>query len=88
MSDYPEHDKLTKVRDSSQLIGEFLDWAGQQGMSLCTCEESEYRRERDAYIPVRKRIEDLLAEFYEINLTKLEHEKQAMLDALRKAQAK
>ena len=26
MSDHPEHDKLTLVRDKSQTIGEFLEW--------------------------------------------------------------
>lgn len=26
MSDYPEHDKLSKISDQSQAIGEFLNW--------------------------------------------------------------
>lgn len=28
MSEYPEHDKLTKVQDQTQAIGEFLEWVG------------------------------------------------------------
>ena len=85
MSDYPEHDKLTAIKEKSQFIGEFLEWANCQGMTLCTTEESEYRRERDAYIPVHKNIEKLLAEFFEVDLMKLEKEKQKMLARIRAA---
>jgi hypothetical protein len=34
MTDYPEHDKLTKVNDQTQAIGEFLTWASNQGYWL------------------------------------------------------
>jgi hypothetical protein len=34
MSDYPEHDKLTKVSDESQSIGAFLEWLSTQGINL------------------------------------------------------
>lgn len=33
---YPEHEKLAKVKDRSQAIGEFLDWLmNEQGAFLC-----------------------------------------------------
>jgi len=35
MSKYPEHDKLTEVREQSQAIGEFLEWLEGQGVKLC-----------------------------------------------------
>ena len=31
---YPEHDKLSAVNDKSQIIGEFLDWASNQGWQM------------------------------------------------------
>lgn len=34
MSDYPEHDKLSKIKDRSQAIGEFLEWLSGQGVNL------------------------------------------------------
>jgi hypothetical protein len=37
---YPEHDKLTKAVDESQVIGEFLDFGLQdQGLVLCHFQE-------------------------------------------------
>lgn len=35
MSEYPEHDKLQKVKDKSQAIGEFLEKMDEQGLILC-----------------------------------------------------
>lgn len=39
MSEYPEHDKLTKVSDVSQAQGELLDWLMGQGVHLMRWEE-------------------------------------------------
>lgn len=27
MSEYPEHAKLERIKEASQLVGEFIDWA-------------------------------------------------------------
>jgi len=79
MSDYPEHEKLTKVADKSQAIGEFLEWcSAEKGISLANY--SDYR-EDGMPVPFRP----LLAEFFEIDENVLEQEKRAMLDAMRKA---
>lgn len=34
-SEYPEHEKLAKISDKSQAIGEFLSWLSQQGFYIC-----------------------------------------------------
>lgn len=34
MSDYPEHDRLSTVKDQSQAIGEFLEWLAGEGIHL------------------------------------------------------
>lgn len=79
MSEYPEHDKLTKVKDQSQLIGEFLDWLGTQGIHLASYpyDDSEHLWE------LFQTREELLAQRFDINLVKLENEKRQMLEEIR-----
>ena len=81
MSEYPEHDKLTAIQAQSQKIGEFLEWLqcdkhvrllGEYGSK--TTEEGE-----PVYVPIRQSKQQLLAEFFEIDLAKLEEEKRQML---------
>lgn len=45
---YPEHAKKAKVRDRAQGIGEFLEWAGEQGWSLM--EWKEFEDEEDCWL--------------------------------------
>ena len=45
-------------------------------------EMSEY--DETVWMPIHKRIEQLLAEYFDIDLDKLELEKRAMLDELRR----
>ena len=75
----PESEKLLAIKDKSQIIGEFLDWLrSEQEVTLCTLDESE-----DQFYPVFVSIEDLLAEYFGIDLQKVEQEKVALLEALR-----
>lgn len=45
MSEYPEHDKLTKVSEKTQAIGDFLEWIGAERsarlMVWCEWDEQE-----------------------------------------------
>jgi hypothetical protein len=82
---FPEHDKLSKIRDESQVIGEFLEWLyDEKEVILCKVRGDEYADTYGLHSPVNLNTQDLLADFFEIDLTKLEQEKQQMLDALRK----
>jgi hypothetical protein len=81
MSEYPEHDKLHAVKDQSQAIGSFLDWLQNERKPRTVLAIHEW----DEWVPTNERIEALLAEYFEIDLKKLEEEKRAMLDELRKA---
>jgi hypothetical protein len=80
MKTYPEHDKLAKVKDRSQAIGEFLDTGGYElgewtgGNRYCD----------DEFTPVRKPINTILARYFGIDEDKLEEEKLQMLEELRK----
>lgn len=78
----PEHDKLSTVKDFSQAIGEFLDWASEKGMMLC--ERSGERMDYyDDLMPVRKNTTQILADYFEIDLDTLEEEKLAILEEIR-----
>lgn len=79
----PEHDKLRKVATESQSCGAFLDWlTGERGLILC--EMCEMESENDRFYPAQVRIQSLLAEYFEIDERKLEDEKLAMLEAIRR----
>jgi hypothetical protein len=80
MTDYPEHDKLLKVRAKSQTCGEFLEWL-QGKYSLCTFDE---RRFGGTWWPVTIDIPRLLADYFEIDLDKVDAEKKEMLVKLQK----
>lgn len=66
---YPEHAKLHAVKDKSQACGEFLRWLVE--------EKREF--EQTGFTG----LQDLLAEFFEIDQNRLEREKQQMLEELR-----
>lgn len=75
----PECDKMRAARDTSQAIGSFLDWLEHEtDMVVCYFEDS-----RDEYLPVRKTIKQLLADYFEIDLNKVEEEKRALLELQR-----
>jgi len=76
---YPEHAKLEKITSKSQSIGEFLEWCNTKGMSL-----HEYPEDHPHAVQTRRSTQDLLAEFFEIDLKKLEKEKKKMIESLRK----
>lgn len=73
----PEHEKLKAIQPKSQAIGEFLEWAGEQGMALASY--GDERGDRETLFHVSRSKENLLAEFFEIDLKKLEAEKEAIL---------
>jgi hypothetical protein len=70
---------MRAVHEESNRIGEFLDWLNTQGIFL-----AEYECQRDPpLIRHRERYEPLLARFYNIDLNKVEDERQAILEAMR-----
>lgn len=90
-----ECDRMLAVKEKSQAIGEFLEWLEQKGVRLM--EEVELEEEievgplsrplrktikRPHMIPMRCSLERALAEFFAIDLDKVEQEKRAMLAEL------
>lgn len=85
----PELDKLGKVAPTSQKIGEFVDWLrAEKGILLANwptgAERNMYGEKMDYLAPVNIPIERLLAEFFGIDLNKVEEERRGVLDYLRK----
>lgn len=78
MSDWPEHDKLHRVAEESHAIGYFIEMMGMQGLTIC-----EYNPRSETYSPTSMNIHQMLAAHFNIDLVKLEDEKQQMLEQLR-----
>lgn len=81
MSNYPEHEKLKALQGANQIVGNFIEWLGEAGYVI-----AKYDDIGDLWSANRS-IDRLLAEHFEIDLDKLEEEKVAMLEEIRKANA-
>lgn len=76
IEDYLEHKKLEIVSDYSQKVGEFIDWLEGQKIFLAEYVGTGWSETLEiAY----RGTTQLLAEFFEIDLNKIEEEKQLML---------
>jgi hypothetical protein len=78
MIDVSEHEKMAKIKDNAQVIGEFLEWLNDKGITLCRLGDPYGQ-----FFPDGVHIEDRLAEYYGIDLNKIEKEKRAMLEDMR-----
>jgi len=82
-AEYPQHDKLHEVKERSQTIGEFMEWLGaEKKLCLATWANDNWM------LPAPYDIQDLLAEFFEIDRNALEAEKLHMLEAQRALNAR
>lgn len=75
---YPEHEKLDKVREKSQSIGEFLEWLDQRGIVSAKWSDGGV-----TLIPQYNSIERMLAEYFGIDLKEIENEKRQILEDIR-----
>jgi hypothetical protein len=73
----PELDKQAKIIDESRVLGCFLDWLN--------CEEISLVKGEDGWLGPRDYAQ-LLANYYEIDLKKVEAERGAVLDYVRRNQ--
>lgn len=83
---YSEHERLHKISDKSQVIGEFLEWLTHEKRVHLSTYVEKTDRHGDTYseeVVFHYNIQDLLGEFFGIDTKKLEEEKQAMLRTLR-----
>ena len=76
---YPELDKMQAARPSSQIIGEFLEAMESKGIVLCEYEGGRH----GCYNTINKSTEKILAEYFDIDLDKVDAEKKAILASLK-----
>jgi hypothetical protein len=74
---FPEHEKLHAVREKSQAIGEFLDWASSEKRLCLAGWRGETLVRSNLFVP------KLLSEFFGIDQGKIEMERTAMLRQIR-----
>ncbi len=81
INNYPESEKVLKIKDKAQVCGEFLDWLkGQKGIIFCKYNNCV---EREEFYRVDIPVLEYLYEFFEIDFNKYEEEKVQMLEELR-----
>ena len=77
-----ECDKLLDVKEESMTLSSFVEWLNSKNIAICTVEKTDgYPREQ--WLPIRKSYEELFADYFEIDLKKLEQEKQEILRNIR-----
>lgn len=93
---YPEHKKIKALNGQNNVIGQFLEWlldetdyiiadyvhndwceSLKDNDAICNC--------RMQLVPTHKSHEQIIAEYFNINLKAFEKEKQIMLEEIRKA---
>lgn len=77
--------KISAVKEKSQAIGEFLEWARSEGFFLASWQHfgNPEPEGYDRLVASNKTTNQWLAEFFEIDLKKAEEERQALLDEIR-----
>jgi len=82
-SKYPECEKLAAVSEKSQAIGGFLEWL--QGFKQV---ELAKWGDNDRLYPEYIVIESLLAEYFEIDMNKVEKERRQILEDIQNKESK
>lgn len=78
-SPYPEHERQAAVLADAETIGVFLDTSGYVLAEHIKIEGYALPQ----LVPVSKSVQQIIADYFDIDLTKIEAEKRAILDALR-----
>lgn len=80
-----EIEKALAVKEKSQAIGEFLEWAQSEGYFLASWQHfgNPEPEGHDRLVTSRNTIHQWLAEFFEIDQDKIEKERQALLNEIR-----
>jgi len=84
MNNTPELDFQHLIIESgqSELLAKFYDWLTEKGYSLCFWSDGD-EYDDGGYYPLSMSPEKLFAEFFGIDLNKIEAERRAILEELR-----
>jgi hypothetical protein len=84
MIDTPECDKQLAVKEDAQVIGEFIEWLrGERDCVIAEYTGNPKYSGRYELFPINDSIEQLLADYYKIDLNKVEKERRKLLDLQR-----
>lgn len=78
---YPELEKIQAVKETSQAIGEFLAWLSGQGIILGRFEAVD-GLDGEWIMPIYRQNNQLLADYFNIDLNKVEKERMALIESL------
>lgn len=81
--EYPEHEKLKKVQEKSQAIGDFLEELEHKGIELAKW-GYPFKGGPKSLMAIDKSRNTILAEHFGIDLNKLEAEKRQMIAEFKK----
>ena len=96
MLNLSECEKVAKIRDKSQVVGEFLDWLQIQNIYLCTehehgdgcMDEMGHQicelQDGELTYYCEETTEQLIAEFFDIDLKKFKEERLKILKNIRR----
>lgn len=77
----PTLDKVLRIAEQSQRIGEFLDWLGEQGYHIAVWQKYSEHPSSGQYLEYTgKRPDDLLHDYFGIDAAAEEREKRALLE--------
>lgn len=78
----PEHIKVKNLNGDNEKIGEFIDWLGENGYTICRFNPEAYNGTGEYKRSIAKPPE-LIAKFYGIDLVKFDQEKEQMVKDIR-----
>ena len=80
----PECEKMVAVQEKSKELTKFVDWLREQGYAIC--EERIYKGSypEEQWVPLKKSFEQLFADYFGIDLKKVEEERRALLEEIRR----
>ena len=78
---YPECEKIAAVQEKSRELTNFVDWLREHGYSIC--EEVTYG-DQEEWVTTRRPFEQLFADYFGIDLKKVEEERRALLEEIRR----
>jgi hypothetical protein len=83
---FPEHEKMAAVQEHTQVMGEWVSWLQAKGYVLAEYGTGKPGDDRspDRLYAVHSDPMALMAEFFDIDPVKVETEKRAMLDEMRR----
>lgn len=79
--EYPESEKLLAAHDESSIIQRFLAWCEDEDLELMEMDET------GEMVTHWRSVDRLLADYFEIDMDKVERERRVMLQKMREAQA-